>query len=167
MEEFVQYTAPTNAGNFICLDTLKAGSDAGEFCSERTDWLRGTLEASGETPAYLFMHHPPMPLGLPMQDTDRMEEGEKFLELIAAHGNVRHLFIGHVHRPITGSANGIPFATMRSILYQAPAPVPEWDWDSFKPGEEAPAYGVLTLSEHGVNLQYTQFCNYEDGVVSQ
>ncbi len=166
MEQFIQYAVTTPAGTVICLDTLKPGSDAGEVCGHRADWLRRTLETSSETPVYLFMHHPPMALGLPMQDTDRMEDGDGFLELIKTHGNVKHMFIGHVHRPINGSASGIPFATMRSILYQAPAPVPEWDWDTFKPGEEAPAYGVLSFSEMGVNLQYTQFCDYEDGLIS-
>lgn len=164
MAEFVQYAVETPEGLIICLDTQKAGSDAGEFCTERGEWLRCVLlEASG-TPAYVFMHHPPMKLGLPMQDTDSLEQGDGFLDLVTGHSNVKHLFIGHVHRPITDTVRGIPFATMRSVLYQAPAPVPAWDWDSFAPGKEAPNLGVLTMDELGVNLQYVQFCAYAEGV---
>jgi len=164
MGGFVQYSVQTPEGLIICLDTQKTGSDAGEFCAERRDWLQNALSEAADTPAYIFMHHPPMKLGLPMQDTENLEGGEVFLDLISEHGNVGYLFIGHVHQPITGTVRGIPFATMRSVLYQAPAPVPAWDWDSFKPGEEAPNLGVLTIDELGVNLQYVQFCAYTEGV---
>ncbi|MCP5081424.1 MAG: phosphodiesterase [Alphaproteobacteria bacterium] len=163
MAKFVQYTVQTPEGLIICLDTQKTGSDAGEFCVERREWLQNVLSGAPDTPIYIFMHHPPMRLGLPMQDTENLEDGNAFLDLVSAHANVRYLFIGHVHRPITGTVRGIPFATMRSVLYQAPAPVPAWDWDSFKPGEEAPNLGVLTIDELGVNLQYVQFCEYSEG----
>jgi len=99
------------------------------------------------------MHHPPMPLGLPMQDTENMKDGDAFLNLISAYESVKYLFIGHVHRPITGTIRGLPFSTMRSILYQAPAPWPEWNWDTFMPSEEAPNIGILTIAGASV---YTQ-----------
>ncbi len=163
MTNFIQYAVPTPEGLIICLDTHKVGSDAGAFCAERLSWLDTVLADAGDTPAYIFMHHPPMKLGLPMQDTENLLDGEAFLDLVARHANVKYLFIGHVHRPITGTVRGIPFATMRSVLYQAPAPVPAWDWDSFAPGQEAPNLGVLTLDALGVNLQYVQFCDYSEG----
>ncbi|MEM8688694.1 MAG: phosphodiesterase [Pseudomonadota bacterium] len=163
MDDFIQYAVPTPDGLLLCLDTHKIGSPAGELCAERLAWFEHKLSAAGAGPVYVFMHHPPMPLGLPMQDMDRLDAGDAFLELAAAHGNVKYLFIGHVHRPITGTARGIPFATMRSVLYQAPAPVPQWDWDSFAPAEEAPNLGVLKLDGQGVTLEYVQFCAYADG----
>lgn len=163
MSSFVQYTVQTPDGLLVCLDTLKAGSDAGAFCAERLSWLHAVLTAAEATPVYLFMHHPPMALGLPMQDTENLEDGEAFLDLVTRHSNVKYLFIGHVHRPITGTVRGIPFATMRSVLYQAPAPAPAWDWNSFSPAKEAPNLGVLTIDELGVNLQYVQFCEHSAG----
>lgn len=163
MAEFVQYRVETGDGLLLCLDTHKIGSDGGEFCEARASWLKSQLNEIADTPVYLFMHHPPMALGLPMQDTDCMENGAAFLDLIGAHNDVKYMFIGHVHRPISGTVRGIPFSTMRSVLYQAPAPDPAWDWNSFSPAKEAPAYGVLTLSNGDVNLQYIQFCEAERG----
>jgi 3',5'-cyclic AMP phosphodiesterase CpdA len=163
MDEFIQYSVQTTHGLILCLDTQKTGSDAGEFCSVRTEWLLQKLEAAPDTPVFLFMHHPPMSLGLPMQDTDRLEDSSAFLNLIAQYSNVQYLFIGHVHRPITGTIQGIPYATMRSVLYQAPAPKPDWDWNSFQPTHEAPNLGVITLNDAGVCLHYTQFCGYKVG----
>ena len=163
MEGFVQYAVPFADGVALCLDTQKTGSDAGAFCAHRLAWLRDAL-AKAATPVYLFLHHPPVSLGLPMQDQDRMEDPDPFLDLIAQSDVVRHLFIGHVHRPITGTLRSIPFATMRSVLYQAPPPLPAWDWNSFAPASEAPQIGILTFDAAGVQLQYDQFCAYEHGV---
>jgi 3',5'-cyclic AMP phosphodiesterase CpdA len=163
MEDFIQYSIASAEGLILCLDTQKAGSDAGEFCAKRTEWLQNKLIEAGDTPVFIFMHHPPMPLGLPMQDTDRLQDGQAFLDLIARYKNVKYLFIGHVHRPITGTIQGIPYATMRSVLYQAPPPKPDWDWNSFTPSKEAPNLGVITLKNADVYLHYDQFCDYTVG----
>lgn len=166
MDEFVQYSVSTSEGEMVCLDTLKTGADEGELCSERLSWLRAKLDSLGETPTYIYMHHPPMVLGLPMQDSENIIYSDELLDVLTSHKNVKHLFIGHVHRPIVGTIRGIPFATMRSVLYQAPAPLPAWNWQSFRPGEEAPAFGALKINDADVTLQYVQFCAYEDGLRS-
>ena len=163
MTDFVQYAVAIPDAQILCLDTQKTGSDAGMFCTERKDWLDAQLRTTPEIPAYLFLHHPPARLGLPMQDADCMENGDAFLDVLAQHPNVKHLFIGHVHRPITGTLRGIPFTTMRSVLYQAPPPQPAWTWDSFAPAAEPPQLGVLTLNGPNSRLHYTQFCDYSIG----
>lgn len=166
MPDFVQYKVPTTDGIAVCLDTLKSGSDGGEYCQSRSKWLRNILTEADSKPVLVFMHHPPMSLDLPMQDTDKMENGQAFLDLIAEFACIRYLCIGHVHRPITGSIGGVPFATMRSVLYQAPPPRPEWTWDTFKPGIEAPNIGIIQMNDVSVTLQYEQFCEYPFGVTS-
>ena len=153
MEGFVQYEIETADGLILCLDTHRSGSDAGEFCADRRAWLRTRLEDAGNRPAYLFLHHPPMDLGLPAQDTEKMTYGAAFLDLVEDHRATRHLFIGHVHRTVTGSVRGIPFTTMRSVLFQAPPPSPPWDWSNFTPGKEAPCIGVVFLSGGDVTIQ--------------
>jgi 3',5'-cyclic AMP phosphodiesterase CpdA len=166
MEEFIQYQVRTPEAHVICLDTHKIGSDAGEFCETRRTWLLERLHGAKDMPTLLFMHHPPMPLGLPMQDTEGMENGQAFIDLVSNSGCIKYMFIGHVHRPIFGTVKGIPFSTMRSVLYQAPSPKPEWNWDTFKPSEEAPNIGIVQLEAGSVTLQYEQFCGYQIGVVA-
>lgn len=163
MADFIQYKMATPDGLIVCVDTHKIGSDAGEVCPKRCAWLQQTLVDSGNTPVFLFMHHPPMPLGLPMQDTENMENGQDFIDLISGFECVKYLFIGHVHRPITGTLGSIPFSTMRSVLYQAPAPRPSWVWDTFKPSTEAPCIGIIQLDGSSMIMQYDQFCQYEVG----
>lgn len=164
MENFIQYFIAVQDCLLVCLDTQKTGSDSGELCEERKVWLREVLENANGSKVYIFMHHPPMALGLPMQDTENLDNGLAFLDLLSEYDCVKYMFIGHVHRPITGTVNGIHFATMRSILYQAPPPKPEWNWDTFKPSEEAPSLGLISITEAGANLQYLQFCDYATGL---
>ncbi|WP_120499096.1 phosphodiesterase [Roseovarius sp. EL26] len=166
MADFIQYRVTTPDGLIVCMDTHKAGSDAGEVCQARSEWLRDTLEDAGNTPVFLFMHHPPMQLGLPMQDTENMDNGQAFMDLISDFECVKYLFIGHVHRPITGTVGRIPFSTMRSVLYQAPAPQPDWNWDTFKPSTEAPNIGIIQFAGTSVILKYDQFCDYQLGVTA-
>ena len=165
MAGFIQYTVHTDQVLLLCLDTQLTGRDAGSFCQARQEWLHRVLTDNKNKPALIFMHHPPMALGLPMQDQDQLLDGEAFLDVASAFPETRQLCIGHVHRPVTGNIRGIAFATMRSVLYQAPPPTPAWDWDTFSPGKESPAIGVISIDHGDVRLQYDQFCRYEDGVI--
>lgn len=164
MPDHWQYFRHADGGLYVFLDTLKAGSAAGEFCPERMAWLDKLLIENPNIPVFLFMHHPPMPLGLPTQDEIMLEQGAAFLALISRHENVKHLFMGHVHRPVTGVIDGLPYASMRSVLYQAPPPRPDWGWDDFAPAQEAPAIGIVQIRGANVNVQYTEFCQYAHGV---
>ncbi len=161
MNGFVQYAIDLPDARVLCLDTHMVGSHAGQFCAARQAWLHDHLT---DKPTYIFMHHPPMDLHLPKQDEIKLQEGDMFLDLI--RDRVQHLFIGHVHRPTCGTIRGIPFATLGALSFQAPAPNPAWDWDSFVPAQEAPHYGVLYIENGDVTLQHTQFCAYDVGIES-
>ncbi|KJZ21117.1 phosphodiesterase [Loktanella sp. S4079] len=164
MPGFVQYAIDTYDSAYLLLDTQKRGSHAGELCPARKEWLEHALEARRDKPVYVFMHHPPVSLHLPAQDEIMLENADGFLDLIGRYSNVKHLFMGHVHRPTCGTVRGIPFATIGAVSFQAPAPRPEWHWDSFVAPAEAPHYGVLHITDGDVTLQYTQFCSYETGI---
>ncbi|MFQ1700485.1 metallophosphoesterase [Loktanella agnita] len=164
MPDFVQYVLTVAGARLICLDTHKPGSHAGEFCATRQDWLKQMLLQQPDLPTYIFMHHPPMALGLPKQDEIRLENGDAFLDLISGYPNVRHLFIGHVHRPTCGTIRGIPFVTLGALSFQAPAPQPDWDWQSFKAAEEPPHYAVLSIQNGDITVQFTQYCTYAHGM---
>lgn len=164
MPEFIQYSVDTPDGRCVFLDTHMTGSHAGELCETRLNWLAATLADAAGQPVYIFMHHPPHALGLPKQDEIKLQNGDAFLEVILGQSNVKHLFMGHVHRPTCGTIRGIPFATVGAVSFQAPAPRPVWDWDSFKPPEEAPHFAVLDLSDGDVTLQYVQFCAFDVGM---
>ena len=163
MDDFVQYAIDADDMRLLCLDTMNSENGDGQFCDARMDWLREELVKSEGRPTYVFMHHPPMPVGLPTLDTSKIAEGDALLDLLATCPDVCYLFMGHVHRPICGTVRGMPFATMRSVLFQAPAAEPAWNWERFAPCKEAPNIGLLMIDGPNVLMHYDQFCRYETG----
>lgn len=161
---FAQFALGTAVGQVLCLDSHKEGAHTGELCQARRDWVFDQLSQAPETPAYIFMHHPPMELGLPKQDELRLEDGLTFLQELSHHQNVKHLFMGHVHRTTCGSTHGIPFTSLSALSFQAPPPRPDWDWSSFAPAEEAPQYAVIDITDTQVTLHFIQFCDHRYGM---
>jgi 3',5'-cyclic-AMP phosphodiesterase len=138
---FVQYGIDTSAGRFICLDTNVPGEHFGGLCNRRLAWLRDELARSRGKPIYLFMHHPPFRVGLKKMDSIWLRDGETLGALIDEAGPVKHLFFGHLHRPLSGSWRGIPFANLPSTVHQVAL---DFVMEDDVPGShEAPAYSVI------------------------
>jgi len=116
---FVQYTVPLDHGTALVLDTLQDGSTPGRLCPDRLAWLEKRLAALAGHDLFLFLHHPPFDIGIRGMDILRLLEGaDELRRLLRTHGRVRHLFFGHVHRPIAGSWAGIPVSTLFGTNHQ-------------------------------------------------
>ncbi|MBT4934392.1 MAG: phosphodiesterase [Rhodospirillaceae bacterium] len=152
---FVQSTQRNDEGDFIFLDTVDQGSHLGLYCEKRRHWLTDQLEKAQGRPVFLFMHHPPFDVGLPSLDALGLQDKEAFAEVLYRHDNIRHLFFGHVHRPISGSWQGIPFSALRgtnhgvAFDFTAPGYVPK----SYEP----PAYAVIFIEDGNVLVHLHDF----------
>lgn len=103
----------------IGLDTLVEGAPHGVLCPARRDWLAARLAEAEGHEVLIFMHHPPITTGL--QDMDGMgllEGRETLAALVAAHGRVRGILCGHMHRAIQGSCGGVPVRVAPSASHQ-------------------------------------------------
>ena len=154
---FVQSVVHGAAGDLILLDTHEPGTSAGRYCARRCAWLRARLEDSRDRPVYIFMHHPPFDIGVPSLDRIRLLEPEGFAEAVAGADNVKHIFFGHVHRPVSGSWRGVPFSALRSTVHQVP-------FDTISEvqvpySHDAPAYGVILLEADRVVVHHHDFLN--------
>lgn len=112
---FVQSVFETPESSLLFLDSLAEGRVTGELSDERLAWLDARLREAAGRQAYIFLHHPPVELGLPLLDPLGLEQPTRFLELLKRHGNVGHVFFGHVHRDIAGTVAGIPFTAQRGL----------------------------------------------------
>ncbi|MBH5387700.1 phosphodiesterase [Bradyrhizobium diversitatis] len=154
---FVQGTRTTPHGLFVFLDTLDETSHAGEMCAKRLGWLASTLAAApADIPLVVFMHHPPFPVGVHAMDDIGLKQSAEFAEVIAPYrARIRHLFFGHVHRPIFGSFGKIPFSTLRGTNHQV--------WFELNPGaphlasHEPPAYGVVLIDDENLVVHSHDF----------
>lgn len=106
---FFQAGFDTEMGRCLLLDTKASGTHAGAYCEQRRAWLSKELAAT-DGPVFLFMHHPPFPVGIKAMDGIMMQDAEAFSEVLAPHrSRIRHLFFGHVHRAIFGNWRGTSF----------------------------------------------------------
>ncbi|KZD05991.1 phosphodiesterase [Oceanibaculum pacificum] len=152
----VQSVRDMPAGRLIFLDTTKAGTHAGWYDEARLDWLDARLAESGDSPVFLFMHHPPFPVGVPAMDRIGLMQRDLFGARMTPYlPRIRHLFFGHVHRPISGSWRGVPFSTLRAMNHQV--------WLDFSDAEgvpgshEPPAYAIVLIAPEQVVIHFHDF----------
>lgn len=152
---FVQNCLGHDAGDFIFLDTVDQGSHAGLYCKHRRCWLSNRLDEAAGRPVYLFMHHPPFDVGLPSLDEMGLRQKSLFADLLSKYDNVRHIFFGHVHRPIAGSWQGIPFTSLRGTNHGVAL---DFTTTGYVPKSyEPPSYAVILIDEGKVLVHLNDF----------
>lgn len=135
----------------VLLDTLQPGQVEGRLCKTRLAWLDDVLEGGRDT--LLFLHHPPFAIGVPSLDDSRLLDADPLLDVLERHGNVRHIFAGHVHRFAGGIWRGIPFTTLRSTNHQSALKLDGPHAVSF----EAPAYALVLADADGLVVHMHEF----------
>lgn len=114
---FVHYVIEQDGLVVICLDTLEPERHGGAFCEKRRDWLRAQLEAHGDAPVAIFMHHPPVVSGIDWMDPRADEQWIlNFAAAIAGHeARIQAVHCGHLHRQINTMFNGVMVSVTPSV----------------------------------------------------
>ncbi|MCB4771155.1 phosphodiesterase [Ancylobacter sp. Lp-2] len=148
---FVQAAIDLGDWRAVLLDTHEPGHVEGRLCAARLDWLDAAL--AGASNVLIFLHHPPVAIGIPSLDNSRLAEADRLAAVLRRHGNVRHLFAGHVHRLASGLWEGLPFATVRSTNHQSALAFSGPHRVSFEP----PAYAVILAGQDGIAVHQQEF----------
>lgn len=155
---FVQSALSVPAGRLLFLDTNQPGTHVGWYCEQRLRWLSDELDKGSDAgvSSMLFMHHPPFDVGLQPMDRISLQQKGAFAEVLRPHlARIRHLFFGHVHRPISGSWLGLPFSTLRATSHQVWL---DFDAKADIPGShEPPAYAVVLIRSDTVIVHNHDF----------
>jgi len=151
---FVQTVVATDGGQVILIDTNHPGRHTGDFCARRQAWLKARLESAGDEAVYLFMHHPPLDIGIPSMDKIGLVDKQGFSRTIEGAG-IRHIFFGHVHRPISGSWRGIPYSSLCSMVHQVPLDFVTVD--SVPYDLAPPAYNVILIDGDNTVVHHHEF----------
>ena len=153
---FAQSSADLHGWRVVMLDTLEPGRVEGRLCATRLDWLDAALD--GARDVLLFLHHPPVPIGIESLDASRLVDAVALRDVLRRHGNVRHLFAGHVHRLASGRWDGIPFATIRGTNHQSALVFAGPHRVSYDP----PAYAVVLAGTDGIAVHAQEFpCRHQ------
>ncbi len=142
---FVQGAQATPEGVFLFLDTLKhPTTTSGQYCAARRAWLRARLAEAAGRPVYVFMHHPPFDVGIGRMDRIKLEDADAFVDVLEGH-DVRHIFFGHVHRPVYVSWRGIPCTALPGTSHQIPLVAAEGPFTV-----EPPMYAAVLIRDGGI-----------------
>ncbi len=112
---FIQHVTDLGPLRLIGLDSLDEGQPGGRLCAQRLAWLAHALGAAGGRRVLLFLHHPPLPLGVPETDEDGFAGARELGRLVAGHGGVERILCGHVHLATHASWHGSIVSTAPSI----------------------------------------------------
>lgn len=137
---------PGRIGRLLFLDTHEPDRIGGHLCEQRLAWLKARLAEAGNRPAVIFQHHPPLPVSAPHFDNICMASPKAYLDVLRAHpGGIRHVFLGHIHVPLTGVfPGGLPFTAGRGCSHQMVLDFknPDAPWAS-----GVPNYNIILIGE--------------------
>jgi Icc protein len=158
---FVQYWFDSGPIRVVALDTNEPGVSWGAFCDRRASWLAGVLAeaTAARRPVHLMLHHPPFPVGIDSMDRISLRDPEPLIEAIRPFkATVKHLYFGHVHRPISGCWQGIPFSTVRATNHQVALAIRAGE--KKVPGShEPPQYGVVLVNDEQTVVHLHDFAD--------
>jgi Icc protein len=155
---FIQFVRVFESATVVALDTLDEDepSHAGLLCTKRISFLERALrEAPKDRPLLLFQHHPPFVTGLPHMDRIMMRNGDEEAELFDRIRRPDFMFMGHVHRPIGGVWQGVPFHIQRALAHQV-----GFDLNTKEriPGtHELPDYALVTVTGRDIVILTRSF----------
>lgn len=115
---FIQSLLRTPEGDLLFLDTTEPGTHEGRYCEQRMAWLERRLAEAAGRHVFVFMHHPPVRLGLKV-DRSRLREAVALGDALEASGNVRHIFFGHTHRSASGTWRKMGWTNMHGTSVQS------------------------------------------------
>ena len=130
------------AGASLCigLDTHVPGQVSGHVGTDQVEWVQSQLEAHDPETAVLFMHHPPILLGLTWLDKIGLAGREQLQDLVLRDPRIRLVCCGHVHHESSHSVGAARVVTTPSTGLQFS---PDSDAALFV--HAAPGYRVIEL----------------------
>jgi 3',5'-cyclic-AMP phosphodiesterase len=116
---FRHYAIDLGELRLVALDSLVPGAAHGEICADRLAWLEAELEASGNRPIMIMVHHPPGVTGIDFMDKIGLQASIELETLLRRHSQrIQRIVCGHIHRPIFYRWQGIPVSVAPGVAHQ-------------------------------------------------
>ncbi len=94
---YINYVLDDYPIRLIGLDSTAKALPGGEFCETRAAWLESQLEKNKDKPTILFLHHPPVDVGVLETHLDGFTGAELLAQVVQKYDNIERIICGHVH----------------------------------------------------------------------
>lgn len=140
------YCAAVEHGRWLVagIDSQVKGAANGRVAQAELERLDEALRRSPAEHAVVCLHHPPLPVGSRWLDAIGLENGQAFLESVAASGKVRLVLFGHVHQAFDGS-----FGPVRVVGTPSTCTQFERFSGEYAVSTKPPAYRRIALGDDG------------------
>ncbi|RWX80974.1 phosphodiesterase [Neorhizobium lilium] len=146
---YIQSFKDTEFGRLLFLDSHEPHVIGGIYGEDRLEWLRTALAGAGDLPVTVFIHHPPMDIGIAHFEHIGMHDDGALMRALAAHpAGIRHIVFGHIHVPMAGtSAEGIAFSSGQACAHRfiTDIDIPDPLWTG-----GLPCYRIIKLDALGL-----------------
>lgn len=143
---------------FVLLDSQLPGAVEGRMDGDQLAWLERDLAAHLDRPTFVFVHHPPLPIGVRWLDNMGFLNGGDLVRVIQRHLQVRAVLFGHIHQPRIWRYRGVVFAGVPALAFQFS--LTEQEASGRHITQETPAFRVCRTRDGG---RFDSALHYLDG----
>jgi len=103
---------------FLLLDSLLPGQVEGRLADGQLQWLERELSTRPDRPAWVFLHHPPLPIYIRWLDALGLTNGDALLGVLRRHPQVEAVAYGHIHQPRRWRHQGALFLGVPALAFR-------------------------------------------------
>ncbi len=118
----------------LFLDSTVTGSENGHLAKTELDALDKILASSPDSPALIWLHHQPVPMGSRWLDSMAVDNPQDLFEVADRYTQVRAILWGHVHQQFEQNRNGVQLLAAPSTCVQFQPGSEEFAVDLIPPG---------------------------------
>jgi len=112
---------------FVLCDSTIPGQDDGYLADDTLAWLDTELGADPVTPAFVVLHHQPVPLHTETSDVIRLSGEDRLATVIERHPQVVAVLCGHAHSAAATMFAGRPLLVAPGVVSTSALPWEERD----------------------------------------
>lgn len=127
-------------------DSVIPGQDGGYLADETLAWLDAVLSDDPGAPAFVCLHHYPVPLHSEAADTIRLAGEDRLAAVLSRHPQVVAVLCGHAHTAAATTFAGRPLLVAPGVLSTGVTP---WDVSATADYAAPPAVAYHILGEDG------------------
>ena len=112
------YDFELHGSHFVVLDSSDPGEVSGRIGNTQLLWLEQALQRHPNESTFVFLHHHPLPLGIPWLDELMLQDSVPLIEALRRAPWIRRVFFGHVHHDCHVSLGKLYFAAVPALSFQ-------------------------------------------------